>query len=760
MAKAILENYNGAPAIMINDKPYPPMMGTITCFVGTETVEGQAYKEYGIELKEDYVKRLGDSGVKIFFIMCNTEWLRKDNFYWLKKQADIILSQIPDAYFMIRIGLHPPVEWLLENPDEMVLFSDGTHEPFKLRTEAHKKDYPGMYSLCSKKWREDAGKALLETYDLVEKSDFGDRVIGYFLAAGNTSEWYYSGVHKNGAYSDISPAFLSNFEEYLRETYKTEEDLKSAWNDPEATFSNPKVPDFSERVHLTIDDKIKNPANTKPTQPVSAPPKTPYNIGVFTNMNTSKKTYDFYRAWHIGTAKSVNYFAKLIKERSKNKLVGAFYGSTGCVDFITSSTSAAALNILDDGNVDFFAAPTVYQNIQIGGFAGIREPADSFRLRNQMFIVEEDTRTHNENAYFADLYEVFSVEDTLNIMKRDFGRDLSEDLQAWWFDQHISGGRYDGKEVLDLITRQQKIAAESYEKDRKKKNEIAFIYDEESINALSQRANFYTIEFMRDYEVSRIGASADMYYHNDLARDDMPSYKLYVFCNCFVLSEKEREDILKKLKKDNATAVWFYAPGVIDPENKPFFDPSRIKELTGINVEMDEVVISPKFKISGEHEILNNLDRGEIYGRNYRYRLNNMTLIPIDDTQLLYPAFSVKDDTAKALGNFLVNKKVSFALKEMDGWNSIYIGSQHVRSDVIREIARFAGCHIFCETDDIIYSGEHYITIHAGFTGEKTLKFKKPCSPFEVYEEKCYGENVAEISFKMLKGETKTFKLD
>ena len=37
---------------------------------------------------------------------------------------------------------------------------------------------------------EAAGKALKEFCDEVDSLPFADRVIGYFLAAGGTSEWY------------------------------------------------------------------------------------------------------------------------------------------------------------------------------------------------------------------------------------------------------------------------------------------------------------------------------------------------------------------------------------------------------------------------------------------------------------------------------------------------------------------------------------------------------------------------------------------
>ena len=102
---------------------------------------------------------------------------------------------------------------------------------------------------------------------------------------------------------------------------------------------------------------------------------------------------------------------------------------------------------------------------------------------------------------------MFTIDDTLNVLKRDFGRNICEDLQAWWFDQHISGGRYKYPEVYELFSRQQEIAHEAYSKDRYKGSEIAFIYDEESLHVVSNQTTDETVEIPRGYDIARIGAT-------------------------------------------------------------------------------------------------------------------------------------------------------------------------------------------------------------------------------------------------------------
>jgi len=753
MAKAVLENYNGSPAIMIDGKPYPPMMATIRT---------SSQDRKSVVLDEEYFRNLGNSGIKIYFLICDTEWLKPGAFELFRQEAEMLLSAVPDAYIIPRIGLHPPLEWINEHPEELVRYTDSSFNPMLLYTESYVKDIPAMYSLASSKWREDAGKALMETYDRIESLPYADRIVGFFLAGGNTSEWYYSGVDpKNGEVTDTSDAFRRSYGDYLRRKYGSEENLRKAWNDKNASFENPYIPPQSERRFVsTVDAELVTYKRMYSTDPPPAAPENTTNIGVFCDIDKHPQVFDYFRAWNECTAESIVHFAGLVKKRSSEKLVGAFYGSLGCTHYNYASSASGTMNILDSGVVDFLAAPGVYQNRQPGGFVGQREMVDSFRLRNMMYIIEEDTRTHAENTFYGDAVELYTIEDTINVMKRNFGRNLCEDIQAWWFDQHIGGGRYKFPEVYDLIAKQQKIARQAYEKDRTKHNEIAFIYDEESLNAVSQRASFEAIEFIRDYELSLIGASADHYFHNDMANCDMPSYKLYVFCNVWYLTDAEREAIRAKLKKDNAVAFWIYAPGVIDPETDPKFDVKNIEALTGIKVEMLSDILSPKFKINGTpHNLTAPLDKGQIYGYNYRLMQANTRPQFNNTHHILYPAFYSVDEDAVNLAYFLQKRYPALTVKADDGFTSIFCGARIVRNDIFRAAALYAGCHIFSYQDDVIYASRNYVTIHAASTGTKTLYFPNKCSPYEVYEEKYYADNTKEITFELIKGETRTFEL-
>ena len=756
---AEIKNHNGKPAIFIDGKPYPPMMATIrTMMNGNEIIFDDAY-----------FKALGEAGVKIYFLICDTVWLKPNAIELFDYEARKLLEAIPDAYIVPRIGMHPTNEWIKANPDECIRFSDGSSPGVNLFTESYVTDLPAHYSLSSDKWREDAGNALRETWDILMKLPYADRIIGCFLAAGGTSEWYYlHHVHypKKGICLDHSPTFKREFSRFLTAKYGTDEALQKAWKMPEATLADPPIPEFEKHYFSDmVDTDAAIPKERMYTyKPVPPPPGNGTNRGAFLDFDKNIDVYDFYRAWHHGSANSVLHFAKIIKEMTPDRLVGAFYGSQGCIGFVRSGSNGGTLKILDSDCVDFLAAPGVYENRLPGGCEGQREVQDSFALRNKIYIVEQDTRTLAENRYFMDKCMIYDMTDSINVMKREFGRNICEDVQAWWFDQLIGGKRYNYPEILSLIAEQQKIAKEAYSVNRDKKSEIAMIVDEESLQSISFQSTVDLLELFRNYEMARVGAPIDQYYHNDMSNPDMPSYKLYIFVNTFVLSDEEREAIKAKLKKDGAVAIWIYASGVVNPElSENRFSAEHISALTGIKTEEVYGKFDAVFRWNGEeHPMVEGLDRRELFGKFARKRL--MMLAATNDPvsrwdTYLYPLFHSVDPDAKNLAYFLTTGYPAVSVKECDGYTSVFYGSKMIRADVIRAIAKQAGCHIYSDSDDVLYASNNYLTLHASVSGKKTVKFNRPVSPFEVYEKKYYGEGVTEIEFDMYIGETKMFRL-
>ncbi len=751
---AEIKDLNGRPAIFIDGKPYPPMMATIrTMKDGKEIV-----------FDRDYFENLGKSGIKIYFLICDTVWLKPDALELFDKEARMLLEAVPDARIIPRIGLHPTNEWLLNNPDECVTYSDGDRPGAHLFSESYETDIPANYHTCSQKWRDDVGVALKETWKMLMELPYADRIIGCFFGAGGTSEWYYMVPPFNDAKKTAaghSAGFKREFSKYLKTTYGTDENLQKHWKNSGAAISEPQIPDYEKHFFAQRVDELSNvpPIRMYTNREVPPPYSNGTNLGSFIDFDKNPDIYDFYRTWHLGSSDSVIHFAKIIKDMTPDKLIGAFYGSQGCTNYVTSGSAGGTVQILNSPYVDFLAAPGVYENRLPGGCEGQREVQDSFALHNKIYIVEQDTRTLGENRYFMDKCQIYDMTDSINVMKREFGRNICEDVQAWWFDQLIGGRRYKFPEIYSLISEQQKIARDAYTFNRKKNSEIALIFDEESMQSVSVQTTHDAVERFRNYEMARIGAPVDQYYHNDMANPDMPSYKMYVFVNTYLLSKQEREIIKAKLRKDKAVAVWLYAPGFIDPMAEKKMSVEHMEELCGIKLGMVNERFDAIFRWNGEkHEISKNLDPRALYGKFDRRKIMYFAPTPTYDTYL-YPFFYADDPEAKNLAYTLTTKYPAVSVKECDGYTSVYYASKFIKSDVVRELARYAGCHIYTDSDEVVYANTNYVTFHADSTGKKKLYFQRPVSPYEVYEKKFYGHGVTEFEFDAYLGETKMFRL-
>ncbi len=167
--------------------------------------------------------------------------------------------------------------------------------------------------------------------------------------------------------------------------------------------------------------------------------------------------------------------------------------------------------------------------------------------------------------------------------------------------------------------------------------------------------------------------------------------------------------------------------------------------------------VSGKFRIVPDsHGIIDGMQPRFLYGYFDGGRKHSLGGTVVDKPSYMFPAFYPKSGSVAA--SFVNNGKPALTVIEADGYTSVFHGSRVLRHDTVRSIARFAGCHIYCDSDDVTYIGSSYITVHASTGGEKLLRFPKRCTLLEVYEDKVYAENVTELKLDMTLGETKMFR--
>ena len=77
--KAEIITHNGYPALSVDGEILPPMAITT------------------MSLDRNYLRALGEAGIRIFFVICDTQWLKPDGVELLRKATDTLLEAVPGA---------------------------------------------------------------------------------------------------------------------------------------------------------------------------------------------------------------------------------------------------------------------------------------------------------------------------------------------------------------------------------------------------------------------------------------------------------------------------------------------------------------------------------------------------------------------------------------------------------------------------------------------------------------------------------------
>ena len=168
----------------------------------------------------------------------------------------------------------------------------------------------------------------------------------------------------------------------------------------------------------------------------------------------------------------------------------------------------------------------------------------------------------------------------------------------------------------------------------------------------------------------------------------------------------------------------------------------------------------PHFRVDpSSHPSLEGASGSRRYGVIDRDVHSNIWIGPVLQAQYLNPGFYVDDPNATVLGRYCCNGKAALATVETNGVRSVYCATAVVRSDLLASIAEWAGCHLYLHGDDVLYANESFVAIHANSDGRRTIRLKRKCSPYELYEKRFYGHDVDRFEVELKLGETRMWSL-
>jgi len=633
----------------------------------------------------------------------------------------------PQARFLLRVGIEPRGDesaWLRQYPTEC--------EVLEPRAK-------GIYltpSYASQHWLRDADKFLWALIRFLHEDGLADHILGYLVCGGDSAEWVKIGPMEDWA-GDYSAPMQAAFRQWLREQYGNDvQALRTAWADDSADFDQDLIPSPAEQGDA--------------------------DLFLFKDPRCRRRAIDHFRCLAHTVAHDIHTLCGAAKEAChREHLAGVFYGylqemvwnngffGQRLADADVAHSAAARSGhaglkeVLASPNVDFLSSPYSYGFRGVGGEGGFMSPQASVRRAGKLWISEEDMRTHlwPKGSFYG---QTRNTRETVAVLKRQLANIITHSAGAWWCDwgKH-TGGAYAEPEVMEVFRRSLELGRQHLSlPDRSSAAEVAIVIDAES-SFYRSTLNSFDIPNWRNraWGIARLGAPVDFILLSDLLEGRAKEYKLYFFMNTFHFTAAERTAIKSLLRRDGKVSLWLYAPGFVDED----LSVEHCTDLTGIRLRLTERQWGASIYISNfEHPITRNLPTSTFWGTDMR----------------LGPLFTVDDPEAVTLGTVVINQgrcEPGFVVQEHEDWASVYSATPNIPPCVLKELARYAGVHIYCESEDVLYADRAYVALHTVRAGVKTIRLPHRADVWEVYSNRLLGRDCTEFQDMVEAGSTSLY---
>lgn len=479
-----------------------------------------------------YHRDMTAAGVKVHTCILSSGWV-DDGKYDFKTPMQILsrlMEENPGTYFMPRIKLNPPVAWQKKHPEDICIYENGPRnadeilsliggEKHNIRGDGQQGTLIANQSLSSKNWIASAKDYLERFIDVLENSEYADRIIGYHLGYGRCGE-----THMWGGFSmDFGINERQEFYKFGIEKYKDKGKLAQKWGVGNISADNVPIPTVGEYLNTTNE------------------------INEFFHNGDEYTSYLDYNIFRRKVSyRAVYEFAKLVKEKTK-KAVGFFHGYILYAGADRHGHTDLE-EVLNCQYIDFICAPKSYYRNAPGEPGGYYCPPLSVNRKKLWFDEMDYPNDKNDTEGFV------------KVLWREFAKNLSLNTPFWWMD--LLGGWYDNAVVRENVCRMIDIK-HSMKDGGESCAEILLVTDENSAMFTSQNEVFQT-KIMQETQAQAAlsGMPYDMYRLSDLNDISLDKYKVIFFINCFKISQKEKELLHNRISADT-TLVFNYTFGIM-----------------------------------------------------------------------------------------------------------------------------------------------------------------------------------------------------
>jgi len=259
------------------------------------------------------------------------------------------------------------------------------------------------------------------------------------------------------------------------------------------------------------------------------------------------------------------------------------------------------------------------------------------------------------------------------------------------------------------------------------------------------------IDTFKVQETCRIGAPVDHYLLSDILAPDAKPYKLYLMINCFSLNDRQRQLIDERLRRRGAVLVWMFAPGLFNPDRKIERAAENARELLGFTLNSEtgkrRKLLMKLTEMGAQYftgfsaqRVFGSFERPEWVFDKDTGKLKQQIPAPRDLPELFHGG-----DGGEVLARFEEGGQPSIVKRQTANATDIWIGSLMAPADLLRSIAKRAGCHLFCDADEIIYADKSFLAIHTREPGERTFLLRRKADVVEIISGDVPGRGVTEF---------------
>ena len=485
------------------------------------------------------------AGVDVHTFILHSGWVGVDQYDYslCDRVLDGLFASGKTKYAFPRIKLNVPVDWCAKYPEEVWVYEQGPRDAEGIRqlvgTLQH--DWLGyddpqgyfldnawrdprpnvgglisMQSFSSRQWIHDASVALEKLIRRIEEGPYADRIIGYHIAYGISGELMPWG-RNSPRYGDFGISSQKHFLQWGLQKYGSMEALRAAWGDFGSDVVPPKA--IAE----------------------------PQQLGMLSKTDSAWGT-DYMRYFSQVNTDALMAFAKVAKQASGGKLVGAFYGY---VQDVVRAAYAGHLGwdrVLKCPDLDFFAAPKSYRQKGPGDPGGEMCPSASVNL-HKLWVDECDNRTHLSNETGQQPAE--NLEQTWTVHWREWAKNVSHDSGLWYMDLGI--GWFDEAGIMENISRIMAANKRVRKIPHKRTAQILNVIDLESKMALPYELTRNATDTLRNWQ--RCGVAIDNILTDDLFEVSLEGVKLLIFSSAYALTA-EKLGRLRQILPADCRIVW------------------------------------------------------------------------------------------------------------------------------------------------------------------------------------------------------------